>query len=158
MDPVGGSSAIERLTDEIEQGAEALIEQIDRAGGMLSAIERGTVQRQIQESAYRDQQAIERGERVVVGVNRYQADEPNRIALLRIDPESERRQADAVRELRRTRDASAWQAAMTGVEHAARNGSNLVPPIVTAVLARATLGEIADALRRVFGEHREFQT
>jgi methylmalonyl-CoA mutase N-terminal domain/subunit len=157
-DPAGGAWEIERRTGEIERDARALIEEIDQAGGTLAAIEAGRTQRQIQESAYRDQQAVERGERVVVGVNRYQADEPNRIALLRIDPDSERRQADAVRELRRTRDVGAWQAAMTGVEHAARDGSNLVPPIVTAVLARATLGEIADALRRVFGEHREFHT
>jgi methylmalonyl-CoA mutase N-terminal domain/subunit len=157
-DPAGGAWEIERRTDEIERDARALIDEIDRAGGTLAAIEAGRIQRQIQESAYRDQQAVERGERVVVGVNGYQADEPSRIALLRIDPDSERRQADAVRELRRTRDAAAWQAAMTGVEQAGRNGSNLVPPIVAAVLARATLGEIADALRRVFGEHREFQT
>jgi methylmalonyl-CoA mutase N-terminal domain/subunit len=156
-DPAGGAWSIERRTDEIERDARALIAEIDQAGGTLAAIEAGRIQRQIQESAYRDQQAVERGERVVVGVNRYQTDEPNRIALLRIDPDSERRQADAVRELRRTRDAAAWQEAMTGVEQAARTGSNLVPPIVTAVLARATLGEIADALRRVFGEHREFQ-
>jgi methylmalonyl-CoA mutase, N-terminal domain len=157
-DPAGGAWEIERRTDEIERDARALIDEIDRAGGTLAAIEAGRIQRQIQESAYRDQQAVERGERVVVGVNRYQADEPNRIALLRIDPDSERRQADAVRELRRTRDAAAWQAGMSGVEQSARDGSNLVPPIVAAVLARATLGEIADALRRVFGEHREFQT
>jgi methylmalonyl-CoA mutase, N-terminal domain len=157
-DPAGGAWEIERRTDEIERDARALIAEIDQAGGTLAAIEAGRIQRQIQESAYRDQQAVDRGDRVVVGVNRYQTDEPNRIALLRIDPDSEIRQADAVRELRRTRDAAEWQAAMTGVEQAARNGSNLVPPIVTAVLARATLGEIADALRHVFGEHREFQT
>ena len=157
-DPAGGAWEIERRTDEIERDARALIAEIDQAGGTLAAIEAGRIQRQIQESAYRDQQAVERGDRVVVGVNRYQTDEPNRIALLRIDPDSERRQADAVGELRRTRDAAAWQTAITGVEQAARNGSNLVPPIVTAVLARATLGEIADALRHVFGEHREFQT
>jgi methylmalonyl-CoA mutase N-terminal domain/subunit len=157
-DPAGGAWEIERRTAEIERDARALIDEIDRTGGTLVAIEAGRIQRQIQEAAYRDQQAVERGDRVVVGVNRLQTDEPNKIALLRIDPASERRQADAVRELRRTRDGSAWQAAISGVERAGRNGSNLVPPIVTAVLARATLGEIADALRGVFGEHREFQT
>ncbi|HEY7474573.1 MAG TPA: methylmalonyl-CoA mutase family protein [Vicinamibacterales bacterium] len=158
VDPVGGAWEIERRTDEIELEARKLIDAIDAAGGTLEAVETGRIQRQIQESAYADQQAIERGERVVVGVNRYETGEPGSIELLRIDPEIERRQAAAVRELRQTRDPAGWQASMTALEQAARDGSNLVPPIVSAVLARATLGEIADALRRVFGEHRELHT
>jgi methylmalonyl-CoA mutase N-terminal domain/subunit len=158
VDPVGGAWEIERRTDEIELEARKLIEALDAAGGTLEAIEAGRIQRQIQESAYADQQAIERGERVVVGVNRYETGEPNTIELLRIDPEIERRQAAAVGQLRQTRDSAGWQASMTALEQAARDGSNLVPPIVSAVLARATLGEIADALRRVFGEHRELHT
>jgi methylmalonyl-CoA mutase N-terminal domain/subunit len=157
-DPVGGAWEIERRTADIEAQARKLIDAIDAAGGTLEAIESGRIQRQIQESAYADQQAVERGERVVVGVNRFATDEPHAITLLRIDPESERRQAAAVRALRQTRDDAAWQRAMTAVEQAARDGTNLVPPIVEAVLARATLGEIADALRRVFGEHREIHT
>ena len=157
-DPVGGAWEIERRTAAIEGQARTLIDAIDAAGGTLEAIEAGRIQRQIQESAYADQQAVERDERVVVGVNRFETDEPHAINLLRIDPESERRQAAAVRELRQTRDAAAWQRAMTAVEQAARDGTNLVPPIVDAVLARATLGEMADALRRVFGEHREIHT
>ena len=157
-DPVGGAWDIERRTAEIEGQARKLIDAIDAAGGTLEAIEAGRIQRQIQESAYADQQAVERDERVVVGVNRFATDEPHAIHLLRIDPESERRQAAAVSALRQTRDAAAWQRAMTAVEQAARDGTNLVPPIVDAVLARATLGEMADALRRVFGEHREIHT
>ena len=158
VDPVGGAWEIERRTDDIEREARKLIDAIEAAGGTLEAIEAGRIQRQIQESAYADQQAIERGDRVVVGVNRYETGEPNTIALLRIDPESESRQVAAVRELRRTRDAAAWRQSIDAIEQAARDGSNLVPPIVAAVLARATLGEISDALRRVFGEHRELQT
>jgi methylmalonyl-CoA mutase, N-terminal domain len=157
-DPVGGAWEIERRTAAIEAEARKLIDAIDAAGGTLEAIEAGRIQRQIQESAYADQRAVEQGERVVVGVNQFETDAPSTIKLLRIDPESEQRQAAAVRELRQTRDAAAWQRAMTAVEVAAREGTNLVPPIVDAVLARATLGEMADALRRVFGEHREIHT
>ena len=158
VDPVGGAWAIETRTAEIEREARALIEAIDAAGGTLEAIEGGRIQRQIQESAYADQQAIERGERVVVGVNRFVTEEPNTIPLLRIDPESERRQIAAVQEVRRTRDAAGWKASLEAIDRAAREGSNLVPPIIDAVMARATLGEVADALRGVFGEHREIHT
>ena len=158
VDPVGGAWEIERRTDEIEREARKLIDAIEAAGGTLEAIEAGRIQRQIQDAAYAAQQAIDRGDRVVVGVNRYETEEPNTIALLRIDPESEPRQAAAVREVRRTRDAAAWRQSIDAIEQAARDGSNLVPPIIAAVEARATLGEIADALRRVFGEHRELQT
>jgi len=158
VDPVGGAWAIEKRTAEIEREARALIEAIDAAGGTLEAIEGGRIQRQIQESAYADQQAIERGERVVVGVNRFVTEEPNTIPLLRIDPESERRQIAAVQEVRRTRDAAGWKASLEAIDRAAREGSNLVPPIIDAVMARATLGEVADALRGVFGEHREIHT
>jgi methylmalonyl-CoA mutase, N-terminal domain len=158
VDPVGGAWAIETRTAEIEREARALIEAIDAAGGTLEAIEGGRIQRQIQESAYADQQAIERGERVVVGVNRFVTEEPNTIPLLRIDPESERRQIAAAQEVRRTRDAAGWKASLEAIDRAAREGSNLVPPIIDAVMARATLGEVADALRGVFGEHREIHT
>jgi methylmalonyl-CoA mutase N-terminal domain/subunit len=158
VDPVGGAWAIEKRTADIERDARALIEAIDAAGGTLEAIEGGRIQRQIQESAYGDQQAVERGERVIVGVNRFVTDEPNTIPLLRIDPASERRQIAAVQEVRRTRDAARWKASIDGIDRAARDGSNLVPPIVDAVMARATLGEVADALRTVFGEHREIHT
>jgi methylmalonyl-CoA mutase N-terminal domain/subunit len=158
VDPVGGSWAIEQRTDQIEQDAGDLIRRIDDAGGTLRAIESGRIQRQIQDSAYAAQQAIERGDQVVVGVNRYQTADAGTIALLEIDPETERRQRASVARLRETRDAAGWRAALDAVERAAQDGTNLVPPVIAAVEAQATLGEISDAMRRVFGEHRDLQT
>jgi methylmalonyl-CoA mutase N-terminal domain/subunit len=175
VDPVGGAWEIERRTDAIEAAARGLLDEIDAAGGTLKAIEEGRIQRQIQDAAYRTQRAIDAGEQVIVGVNRYTtASEPStgldggesrrslgeggRIELLRIDAESERRQAEAVRAVRESRDRAAWQQAIDGLEAAARDGANLVPRVLAAVEARATLGEIADAMRRVFGEHRELHT
>ena len=155
VDPVGGAWAVEAKTDAIERDARRLIDEIDAAGGMLAAIEAGHIQRKIQEAAYAAQQAIDRGEAVIVGVNRYATDEPTTIDLLRVDPDSERRQAAAVAALRQSRDAQAWRRSVDGIEQAARDGSNLVPPVIAAVEARATLGEITDAMRRVFGEHRD---
>jgi methylmalonyl-CoA mutase N-terminal domain/subunit len=155
VDPVGGAWAIEQRTDQIERDAQALINAIDAAGGTLAGIENGRIQRQIHEAAYADQQQVDRGDRVVVGVNRFTTGERPTIELLRIDPEVEHRQTANVRAVRNSRDASAWRVGLEGVERAARDGSNLVPPILVAVEARATLGEIADALRRVFGEYRE---
>jgi methylmalonyl-CoA mutase N-terminal domain/subunit len=158
VDPVGGAWAVEAKTDAIEREARQLIDQIDATGGTLAAIESGRIQRQIQDAAYAAQQAIDRGEAVVVGVNRFATDEPTTIGLLRIDPAGERRQAAAVAALRQSRDARAWQRSIDGIEQAARDGSNLVPPVIAAADARATLGEIADAMRRVFGEHRDATT
>ena len=158
VDPVGGSWTIEQRTDQIESEAGDLIRSIDAAGGTLRAIESGRIQRQIQDSAYAAQQAVERGDQVIVGVNRYQTADPASIALLEIDPETERRQRASVARLRESRDAATCRAAIDAVERAARDGANLVPPVIAAVEARATLGEIADAMRRVFGEHRDIQT
>jgi methylmalonyl-CoA mutase N-terminal domain/subunit len=158
VDPLGGAWFIEERTRQIEDEARGLLEAIDRAGGTLAAIEQGRIQRQVQDAAYAAQQAVDRGEAVIVGVNRFTTDDAATIELLRIDPESERRQADAVRALRSRRDASACKAALDAVVAAARGSDNLVPPIVAAVEARATLGEIADAMRGVFGEHREIHT
>ena len=158
VDPVGGAWAIEQRTEEIERDARALIDAIDASGGTLAAIEGGWIQRQIQDAAYAAQQSIDRGETVVVGVNRYTTDEPSSIPLHQIHPESERRQAEAVQAVRQRRDAAAAKASLDAVEQAAKDGSNLVPPILAAVEARATLGEISDAMRRVFGEHHEIGT
>ena len=155
VDPVGGSWLIERRTTEIEDEAQALIATIDAAGGTLAAIEAGLIQRQVQDAAYLAQQAIDGGQQVIVGVNRYQTNDPATIALLRIDPESEQRQAQSVAALRRRRDTARWQSAIAAVDLAARDGSNLVPPVLAAVESHATLGEIADALRRTFGEYRD---
>jgi methylmalonyl-CoA mutase N-terminal domain/subunit len=158
VDPFGGSWEIERRTDEIEQAAEALIATIDATGGTLTAIESGRIQRQIQDAAYTAQQAIDAGESIVVGVNRFQADGAGTspaIELMQIDPAGEAAQAARTQAVRASRDATAWQHAMARVSAAAADGSNLVPVVLTAVEAKATLGEIADALRTVFGEYRE---
>jgi methylmalonyl-CoA mutase N-terminal domain/subunit len=155
VDPVGGAWAVESATNRIEAEAVTMIERIDAAGGTLRAIEQGLVQREIQESAYRAQQAIDNRQTVVVGVNQYRGATEAGIEVLRIDPDLERQQAARVAGLRARRDASAWQTAITDVVAAARSSANLVPPIVRAVECYATLGEVSDALRGVFGEHRE---
>ena len=155
IDPVGGSYAIEKLTNEIEAGAQEYISRIDALGGMLRAIETGYVQVEIQKSAYEYQQAVERGEQIVVGVNRFQTEDEQSIPTLRIDPEIERSQVARLRELRARRDAAKAQAGINEVERRARSGENLMPAILAAVEARATVGEISDALRRVFGEYQE---
>ena len=158
VDPAGGAYAIEAATDRIEAGARALLEEIDRLGGTLAAIESGFVQKQIQDSAYRAQQAIDGGQSVVVGLNRFASEEPSRIDTLRIDPELERQQVERVRAFRAGRNERDCRAALDAVAAAAAGTTNLVPPVVAAVEAHATLGEIADAMRRVFGEHREADT
>jgi methylmalonyl-CoA mutase N-terminal domain/subunit len=162
VDPVGGSYAIESLTNAIETAVVDTLNRIDRAGGTLAAIEAGLIQREIQESAYRAQQAVDSGESVVVGVNRFNASGPTggsetsrpTLDVFAIDPDAERRQIARVRALRASRSPDAWRAAVDGVVRTARDGGNLVPPIVAAVEARATVGEIADALRLVFGEYQ----
>ena len=161
VDPVGGSYAIESLTNAIETAVVDTLNRIDRAGGTLAAIETGLIQREIQESAYRAQQAVDSGESVVVGVNRFNTPGPTGgsetsrpLDVFAIDPDAERRQIARVRALRASRSPDAWRAAIDGVVGTARDGGNLVPPIVAAVEARATVGEIADALRRVFGEYQ----
>jgi methylmalonyl-CoA mutase, N-terminal domain len=154
-DPLGGSYAIEKLTNEIEDGARAYIEKIDKMGGMLPAIESGYVQQEIQKSAYDYQQAVERGDQVVVGVNRFQAEHETPIPTLRIDSEIERSQVARTQSLRAKRDAARTQSALAEVERCARTTENLMPVILDAVEAFATVGEISDALRRAFGEYRE---
>ncbi len=156
VDPLGGSYAVEAATDALEREAARLIDAIEARGGARQAIERGDVQRAIQDSAFRHQRQVEAGERVVVGVNRFQeAEEADPGDILRIDPELERAQVARVQALRARRDAKAWRAALEALETRARSGENLVPAIVDAVLAWATVGEIANRLRGVFGEHRE---
>jgi methylmalonyl-CoA mutase N-terminal domain/subunit len=162
VDPIGGAWTIERETDRIEAGASALIAEIDATGGTLAAIERGWIQRQIHEAAYAAQQAIDEGASVIVGVNRFTEDRTRgtprigrEIDLLRIDPQVETRQAATVRALRVRRAAGPWRTALEAVERAAATSDNLMPPIIAAVDAHATLGEISDALRRVFGEHHD---
>jgi methylmalonyl-CoA mutase N-terminal domain/subunit len=159
-DPLGGSYFVEALTTELEQAAGAYLDEIDAMGGTLAAIEAGFQQRQIQESAYRVQQGVESGELVVVGVNRYRDDGAGEVkaALQRIDPEGERRQIERVRRVRAERDPEAWSASLERLERDARGDENLVPPMIDAVKAGATVGEVSDRLRAAFGVHRELIT
>ncbi|MHB8419349.1 MAG: acyl-CoA mutase large subunit family protein [Myxococcales bacterium] len=155
VDPLGGAYAIEQLTDGIEAGAEAYLRRIDDLGGMVRAIAQGFPQREIQEAAYQAQREVEEGRRVVVGVNKFAETGGAAPRLLKVDPALEERQVARVRAFRAARDGAAAGRALAAVEAAARGTSNLVPRILEAVQARATLGEIADAMRTVFGEHRE---
>jgi methylmalonyl-CoA mutase N-terminal domain/subunit len=157
VDPVAGSYAIEALTNDIERGAEEILARIEQAGGTLAAIETGLIQREIQESAYRAQLAVDAGTSTVVGVNRFGDGDGGATAIdtLSIDPDIERQQIERVRAVRASRSMQACRAALAAVSQAARDGGNLVPPIVDAVEARATVGEIADAMREVFGEYTE---
>ncbi len=152
-DPLAGSYAIEYLTNEIEQRASEYIQKIDDLGGMLIAIEKGFVQREIEHAAYETQRAIEAGAQVVVGVNRFKLEEETRVPFMRIDEKLEREQAERVQAVRARRNAQKAQAALDKVEQAARNEENLMPHIITAVESYATLGEISDRLRKVFGEY-----
>ncbi|HEY6214934.1 MAG TPA: methylmalonyl-CoA mutase family protein, partial [Vicinamibacterales bacterium] len=182
VDPVAGAYAIETLTDRLEREAESLLQRIDAAGGTLVAIETGLIQREIQESAYRAQLAIDRADAVVVGVNRFvrgsgvvsepiepinadesmsssqEPSENDSRPLLRIDPDVERRQVDRLRAVRAARSEAAVKTALERVRAAARDGSNVVPPVIEAVESAATLGEIATAMRDVFGEYTETAT
>src|SRR5206468_2294355 len=155
VDPCGGAYTIEETTNRIEEEARTLLDRIDATGGTLAAIERGLIQRDIQESAYRAQQEIDRGGRVVVGVNRFASEEGTPIDVLRIDPEIERRQIERVRAVRASREPSVWRASLDRLAAAARDSTNLVPFVINAVEAHATLGEISDTLRSVLGEHKE---
>jgi methylmalonyl-CoA mutase N-terminal domain/subunit len=154
-DPVGGSWYIEELTDRIENEALDYIRRIDAMGGALHAIEAGFIQAEIQGAAYDFQRAVESGRRVIVGVNRFEMDEREKTGVFRVDPEIERTQIEALRELRATRDAHAWSRSISDLESAARGTDNLMPKILAAAGACATVGEISDALRRVFGEYRD---
>src|SRR5690349_17646943 len=158
-DPMGGSYFVETLTDELEAAAQAYLDEIDGMGGTLRALEAGFQQRSIQESAYRVQRAIDSGDQVVVGVNRFRDDEAGLApAIQRIDPEAERRQVAGVRRVRAERDPAAWTAAMRRLDDAARGTDNLLPPLIEAVKAYATVGEIANSLRAAWGVHRELIT
>jgi methylmalonyl-CoA mutase N-terminal domain/subunit len=154
VDPLAGSYFIEELTDRIEAQASDLIGKIDKAGGVVTAIEEGFIQRQIENSAYEYQQEIERGERIIVGVNEFQVDEQTKPPLLRVDPEVEHAQVQGLKELRAKRDKRKVEEALATLSGCARSSSNLMPEILAAVKTYATLGEICQALREVFGEYR----
>ena len=154
VDPLGGSWYVEKLTQDLEEEAEAYLEKIRSLGGMLQAIESGYVQREIQEAAYQQQARLESGDEIVVGVNRFESEEAP-IEVLRIDPEVERRQVSRLKTLRKGRDSTRVEGALENIRQSARGPANLMPVIIAAVEAYATVGEIADAMRDVFGEHKE---
>ncbi len=155
IDPLAGSYFIEMQTNEIEKQANTYFARIEAMGGMLRAIERGWVQQEVQNAAYKAQQDVDSGEAVVVGVNRFAQETELEISTQRIDESLERKQVERVRALRMRRDPKRWQAAIEGVSDIARNGSNLMPAILEAVESRCTVGEIAGAMRGVFGEYQE---
>jgi methylmalonyl-CoA mutase N-terminal domain/subunit len=154
IDPLGGSWAIEAMTDEIEGRAEQYIARIDELGGMVQAISKGYVQREIQDAAYAWQKSVEQKEQVVVGVNAYKAEDP-KVTIMKIDPALEAQQVARVRAFRARRDGTAARQAVDAVRAGAKGTENLMPLILAAVKANATLGEVCDALREVFGEYRE---
>jgi len=158
VDPLAGSYAIEELTNEIEQRAVDYLDKIDAIGGTLHAIESGYIQREIQNSAYEYQRAVETNDAIVVSVNRFQSEEDSRVKTLRVDPAIESAQIERVRSLRQRRDAIACEASLVQLEEAARGTENVLPRILDCVEAFATVGEISNRLRAVWGEYREAVT
>jgi methylmalonyl-CoA mutase N-terminal domain/subunit len=154
-DPVGGSEYIESLTAAIERGAKDYLERIAHLGGTLQAIESGFIQSEIQNAAFEFQKAVERGEAVVVGVNRFRMEEGRKIPTFRLDPAIERAQIERLRHVRAGRNSKIVAEHLQGLEQAARGQENLIPLILAAADAYATLGEISDRLKSVFGEYRE---
>ena len=158
VDPVAGSYAIEELTTEIERRVVDYLDKIDALGGTLHAIETGYIQREIQNSAYEYQRAVETGDAIVVGVNKFESEDERPVKTLRIDPSIEREQVERVRALRARRDALATESALVKLESAARGTENVLPRILDCVEAFATVGEISNRLRSVWGEYRESVT
>jgi len=158
VDPLGGSYYIEELTEEIFNRAKEYIDKIDELGGAASAIEQGFIQREIQDSAYRYQREIEKGERVVVGVNKFQVEEESPKDLLRVDPAVRISQMERLKRLKSERDNARVRDILSELKNAAEGKENLMPIILDAVKAYATLGEICDALRDVFGEYQPVST
>jgi methylmalonyl-CoA mutase N-terminal domain/subunit len=155
IDPLGGSYYVEHMTSELERQAYDYFERIEALGGVLAGIEQNFFQREIADAAFRYQQEVESGRRVVVGVNRYAADEETEPPLLRIDPALERAQADRVIALRARRDSAAAESALARLRTEAAGETNVMPALVDAARAYVTLGEMCDALREVWGTWRE---
>jgi len=154
-DPLGGSYYVEALTDRMEAEAQAIIDTIDRMGGIVRAVEEGYPQREIAASAYAFQRQVDRGERGVVGVNRHVAEAPDRLSTLKIDLEPERDQVRRIRELRARRDGAAVSAALDGVRRACEGQDNIMEAVLGAVKSEATLGEVCKVFRQVYGEYRD---
>lgn len=157
-DPLGGSYYIEALTDQLEAEAEAIFARIDKLGGTLRAVESGWVQQQIQAAAYAHQRKVDSGETIIVGVNKFELEGEAEMPLQQLNPDLERRQVERLQSLRTRRPMATWEQSLVRLSDAARTEANLMPRIVEAVEALATVGEIADTLRSVFGEYRETVT
>jgi len=156
VDPLGGAYFIEKLTDQVEEAAWRYIQHIDDLGGIVAAINQGYPQKEIARSAYEFQKQVESGDRVIVGVNKYiEDDSDDPIPTLKIDLEVEQRQVDRIRQVRASRDAARAREALDAVAQAAAGTDNLMPPIVRAVQAGITLGEISDVFRELFGVYRD---
>jgi methylmalonyl-CoA mutase N-terminal domain/subunit len=155
IDPLGGSYFVEALTDRIEAAAYAEFRKIDQLGGMVEAIKQSYPQREIAEASFRLQEEIERGERVIVGVNRYQQQDERDLAILRIPAELERKQIDRVQAVRASRDAGQVEIALAALREAAAGERNLIEPLLDCARAHATEGEIVESLQRVFGTYTE---
>jgi methylmalonyl-CoA mutase N-terminal domain/subunit len=155
VDPLGGSFLLESWTDQIEEKATAYINRIDEMGGMLKAIEQGYVQREVQNSAYEYQRSVESREQIIVGINEYTSIEPPPKELLKIDPSIEKRQCEKLEALRASRDPKAVDKAIKALTESAKNGNNIMPPMLNAVKSYVTLGEAMNALQEIFGSHRE---
>ena len=156
VDPLGGSYLVESLTNSLEAEAAEYVERIDSLGGAIAAIEEGYIQRQIQDSSYRYQKDIESGKRVVVGVNKFVSPHPRTTGLLRIDPTHAKKQQQRLASLKRNRDNSRVVTTLKELESVARSTEDMMPAFLNCVEAYATVGEICDVLRGVFGEHKEF--
>jgi methylmalonyl-CoA mutase N-terminal domain/subunit len=154
-DPFGGSEYIENLTDEIEAGAREYLARIDALGGTLVAIEKGFIQGEIQNSAYCYQRAVEEQQQIIVGVNKFQSDEVTPLKPFRVDAQLERQQVERLRDVRQSRSPEAVDSALSRLEKAATGAENLMPHILECCRVMATVGEISDTLRNVFGEYRE---
>ena len=155
VDPLGGSYYVESLTAEIEKRVQEYLDEIDRMGGSLKAIEKGYIQQEIANSAYEYQKAVDSGEQVIVGVNKYTTRQHHGAELLHVGAELEAKQMERLGRLRAERDAARVQHVLEKVRVVARSDDNIMPVMIEAVQAYATIGEISDALRQAFGEYRE---
>jgi methylmalonyl-CoA mutase N-terminal domain/subunit len=155
IDPLGGSYFVEALTDRIEEAAYAYFEKIDQLGGMVEAIKQNYPQREIADAAFRLQEEIERKQRIIVGVNRYQQEDLRDMEILRIPPELERKQIGRVQAVRARRDSEAVETALGSLRDSAAADRNLMEPLLDAARAHATEGEIVESLQRVFGTYTE---
>jgi methylmalonyl-CoA mutase N-terminal domain/subunit len=154
IDPLAGSYYVEALTDRIEAEIDDYIKKIDAMGGTLKAIDEGYVQKEIQDSAYRFQKEIESNERVYVGINRYTMKEPPPTNLLKVDPRQREIETEKLEKLRAERDPKSWKAALDRLDEVSRTDENVMPAVIEAVKARATVGEVCDVWRKIWGEYR----